>query len=117
MKVVNEGGKETKKTMLYLSYADSKGKDGKSENIPWAYTKDEPNGLPPMVQVKVKGQIVWDDSDRQEFFEGIMNNVLNARIAAMHQGVTPTSEKPKPFNNPETPDFTQDVIDGDDLPF
>jgi hypothetical protein len=34
-----------------------------------AFTKDNPNGLPPMVQVKVKGTIVWDDTDMMSFLE------------------------------------------------
>jgi hypothetical protein len=114
MKVVNEGGKETKKTMLYLSYADSKGADGKSENIPWAFTKDAPNGLPEMVQIKVKGQMVWDDSSRQEFFENLMNNDLIPRIHAAQSGVKITTEKPAPINNPETSDIEDD---SGDLPF
>jgi hypothetical protein len=34
-----------------------------------AYTKESPGGLPQMVQVKVKGQMTWDDSDMMEFLE------------------------------------------------
>lgn len=34
-----------------------------------AYTKDEPNGLPEMKKVRVKGQDVWDDSAMMEFLE------------------------------------------------
>lgn len=34
-----------------------------------AYTKDEPNGLPEMKKVRVKGQDVWDDSDMMSFLE------------------------------------------------
>ena len=36
-----------------------------------AFTKDEPNGLPQMKQVKVKGQMTWDDSDMMEFLETV----------------------------------------------
>lgn len=90
MKVVNENGKDVKKTMLYLSYSDEKDAKGQSVNIPWAYTKDEPNGLPEMKQIKVKGEMVWDDSDRQEFFEHSLNSILLPRIDAARQGVTPS---------------------------
>lgn len=33
------------------------------------YTKDNPNGLPAMVQIKVKGKMTWDDSDMMAFLE------------------------------------------------
>lgn len=39
--------------------------------IPSAYTKDEPNGLPEMTKAKVKGKIVWDDSDMVQFLENM----------------------------------------------
>jgi hypothetical protein len=31
------------------------------------YTKEQPNGLPQMTQVKLKGQMVWDSTDMDEF--------------------------------------------------
>lgn len=34
-----------------------------------AFTKEEPNGLPEMKQIKVKGKTTWDDSDMMEFLE------------------------------------------------
>lgn len=34
------------------------------------YSKDNPNGLPSMVQVKIKGVMQWDDSDQLEFYKG-----------------------------------------------
>lgn len=37
-----------------------------------AYTKEAPNGLPPMVQVKVKGELVWDDTDMIEFLHAMV---------------------------------------------
>lgn len=33
------------------------------------YTKENPNGLPPMVKIKVKGKEQWDDSDMMSFLE------------------------------------------------
>ena len=38
-----------------------------------AYTKDAPNGLPPMVQIMVKGTATWDDTDRLTFLEEMVN--------------------------------------------
>lgn len=34
-----------------------------------AYTRDEPNGLPQMEKIKVKGKEQWDDSAMMEFLE------------------------------------------------
>ncbi len=101
MKIMDDG---KKKTMLYLSYADEKGSDGKSVNIPWAFTKEAPNGLPQMEQVVFKGKTEWDDTKRQEFFENLMVNTLIPRINAAAQGVKPTSEKPSAYVPPSSPE-------------
>lgn len=37
--------------------------------IKHAYTMENPNGLPDMKQVKIKGELKWDDSERLEFLE------------------------------------------------
>jgi len=42
--------------------------------LKWAYTKDNPNGLPQLMQIKVKGKTTWDDSDIMEFLENMVNN-------------------------------------------
>jgi hypothetical protein len=46
--------------------------DGKA--IKWAYTKDNPNGLPSMKKIKVKGVDVWDDSDMMEHLESMVKS-------------------------------------------
>lgn len=33
------------------------------------YTKEQPNGCPPMTQVKFKGEMKWDSTDLDEFLE------------------------------------------------
>jgi hypothetical protein len=33
------------------------------------YNRDNPNGLPELKQIKVKGKVTWDDSDLMEFLE------------------------------------------------
>ena len=38
------------------------------------YTKDEPNGLPQMKKIKVKGQDVWDDTEQLEFYQELINS-------------------------------------------
>jgi hypothetical protein len=49
----------TKKSSIFIN------QDGKA--LKHAYTKDAPNGLPPMKQVMVKGNLVWDDTDQIAF--------------------------------------------------
>lgn len=45
-----------------------------------AYTKDNPRGLPPMVQVMVKGQAVWDDSARLTFLEEMVRRDILPKL-------------------------------------
>jgi len=48
--------------------------------IKHAYTKENPNGLPPMVQVKVKGELVWDDTDMLEFLKQMVFKNIVPRL-------------------------------------
>lgn len=57
-----------------------------------AYTKDEPNGLPMMKQVKVKGKVTWDDTEMMEFLEAAAAGWLARPIANGAQ--TETEEAP-----------------------
>lgn len=56
------------KTVLFISQG--------GKGVKWAFTKDNPNGLPPMEKIKVKGKETWDDSKQLEFFERYINNGL-----------------------------------------
>lgn len=60
----------TKKTMLYLKESNSK------DNIQHFWTKDNPGDLPQMQKIRVKGTDVWDDTDRQDYFENYLNNTF-----------------------------------------
>lgn len=52
--------------------------DGWKKILPY-FTKDNPNGLPQMKQVKVKGQLVWDDSEMMQFlFDNAILKIKNA---------------------------------------
>lgn len=63
----------------------SKEVDGKTQNTVFVnqngavvkhyYNKETPNGLPQMVEITVKGQKVWDDTDQMAFLE---KNALQA---------------------------------------
>lgn len=41
--------------------------------IKWYYTRDNPNGLPELKKVKIKGKETWDDSDAIEFLKDMVN--------------------------------------------
>lgn len=48
------------------------------------YTKDNPNGLPPLAKVKVKVQgklqEKWDDNDMMEFLENMVNETIKPKL-------------------------------------
>lgn len=48
--------------------------------LKWAFTKDNPNGLPDLKQIKVKGKITWDDSDVMEFLEKVVNTQILPKL-------------------------------------
>lgn len=50
------------------------------------YTKDNPNGLPQMTQIKVKGKMSWDDSDMMEFLENMVNTDILPKIKSVATG-------------------------------
>lgn len=45
-----------------------------------AYTKDKPNGLPNMVQVMVKGNPTWDDTDRLVFLDAMVKKDILPKL-------------------------------------
>jgi hypothetical protein len=61
-----------KKTMLYIRQD--------KDNVEWAWTRENPGDMPEMKQMKVKGQIVWDDTERQEFFESYLKDTFLPRV-------------------------------------
>lgn len=56
-----------KKVTGVTLYQDQDG-NGQTKILP-AYTKEDPNGLPEMKQVKIKGKLTWDDSEMMSFLE------------------------------------------------
>jgi hypothetical protein len=70
-------------------YQGGTDKKHKVENY---YSRETPNGLPQMVQIKVKGNLVWDDSAQIEF---ITNMVLN-EVKPKLNGDAPKAEYKEP---------------------
>jgi hypothetical protein len=84
-KLIIDGDK--KKSVLFIS------QDGRG--LKHYFTKDNPNGLPDLKKIKIKGKESWDDSDRMEFLEQyVQNNII-------------------PMLKPQL----QDNIEGEDVPF
>lgn len=64
-KMTIEGDK--KKTTLFINQH--------GQAVKWFYTKDNPNGLPVLKQIKVKGKVTWDDSEIMEFLENMVKRL------------------------------------------
>lgn len=56
--------------------------------IKWAFTKDNPNGLPPMRKIKVKGVDVWDDSDMMDYLENMVKEKFSSQQNDVEQDET-----------------------------
>lgn len=56
------------------------------QSIKHAYTRDQPNGLPPMVSLVVKGNTVWDDTDQLAF----LHNMVMTEIVPKLEGFSAT---------------------------
>lgn len=92
-----EGDK--KKTTLFIS----------QHGVPLKhfYTKDNPNGLPQLKQIKVKGKVTWDDSDMMEFLEKMVMTEIVPKLT-VGAARTATANVAEP---------SEDDIDNEDLPF
>lgn len=64
-KLTIEGDK--KKSVIFLN---------QNGGLKWFFTKDNPNGMPDLTKVKIKGKETWDDSDRMEFLENYAKNLF-----------------------------------------
>ena len=84
------------KTSLFVN------QDGQS--IKHAYTRENPNGMPQMEEITVKGEKVWDDTKQIAF----LHDMVNTTIVPKLQGTTaPVS----------APAQTTGEIDPEDIPF
>lgn len=78
---------DKKKSVLFISQ--------QGKGLKHYFTKDNPNGMPDLKKIKIKGKESWDDSDRMEFLEQyVKDNII-------------------PMLKPQL----QDLIEGEDVPF
>lgn len=97
-------------SLITLSLFEKDGKkfivvyqDGKT--VPAAYSKDNPNGLPPLEKTKKNGVDSWDDTKQMDFIEHMIATTI---IPKLQSGAAPATAQTSPTD-------TEDV--GDDLPF
>jgi len=45
-----------------------------------AFTKDNPNGMPDMEQITVKGALVWDDTKRLAFLQNMVDTIIVPKL-------------------------------------
>lgn len=70
--------------------------DGKA--MKHAYSRENPNGMPDMEQVTVKGVLVWDDTKRLEFLDKMVHETILPKLRAINGEapiVAPTNEEIK----------------------
>lgn len=72
-----------------------------------SYTKENPNGMPPMKQIKVKGQIAWDDTEAIEFLENMAKTVILPQLGHVQSEVVVGLDDIK----------TKAEADAEDIPF
>lgn len=56
--------------------------DGKA--MKHAYSRENPNGMPDMEQITVKGVLVWDDTKRLEFLEKMVYETIVPKLRAIN---------------------------------
>jgi hypothetical protein len=78
--------------------------------VKWYFTKNNPNGLPPLEQKTLKGKKVWDDTEMMAFLEKMVNTEI---IPKLPKGRTVSDIAP---DIEEVEADTED-ISKDDLPF
>jgi hypothetical protein len=100
------------KTATYLKQGD--------DDIKWYFTKDNPNGMPPLEQVEFKGKLQWDDFKIMTFLEAQVNAKIKPNLYKSSGGYVKPADGLKPseqFNSPGIPVDPNNAPDEDDLPF
>lgn len=93
-----------------------------------AYTKDLPNGCPPMEKLTINGADVWDSTKKIEFLLRMVNETIEPVITPIREAIEGTPAAPAP-TSPATEGATSENADlekafegetdddDDDLPF
>jgi len=86
-------------------------------SIKHAYTRDNPNGLPPMTQVMFQGDKKWDDTDQMAFLEAMIMTSIVPKLDGFG-----AVQFQAPKDEPEVATTQADEVVGagmnpDDIPF
>ena len=82
-----------------------------------AYTKDNPNGCPPMVQLTVKGQKVWDDTEKLEFLLNMVETTIKPQLKGSSEPSYSAVENQSNKQREQTFESEGKREESDDLPF
>lgn len=86
---------DKKKTTIFLSQWSEEEK--KWIATKWFFTKDEPNGIPDLEQKKVKGKVIYDDSEIMEFLEKMVNTQILPKLKGVAAAVGDDDKEEAPF--------------------
>lgn len=82
--------------------------------ITHAFTRENPNGLPDLKKLVVKGQDVWDDTERLEFLYNMVTTTIVPKLAGVPEGSAPEKSKAdQDFDNIGS----EPAVNPDDVPF
>lgn len=102
------------KTTVYLKQGEA--------DIKWYFTKDEPNGMPPLEKVVFKGKEQWDDFAIMEFLKAQVESKIKPNLYKSSPGYAKPADGLKPSEQFTAPgqtasEITNDFQDDDSLPF
>lgn len=87
------------------------------------FTKENPNGCPPMKEVLLDGEKKWDQTERLAFFEKLVASEINPQLPGIQETQPAQPSSPPPTDQPvqsheSAVEFDEDGNpEGDDLPF
>lgn len=77
-----------------------------------AFTKDNPNGLPPMKEYYIKGKKVWDNTDQLAFWKKMIDEKIRPNL--LHPAIAENDIDKVKEEIPDANNITEAI---DDLPF
>lgn len=61
--------------------------------LKWHFTKEDPNGLPDLKKIKIKGKETWDSSDQMEFLENMVKETIIPQLKTKVLSGPPTDDQ------------------------
>lgn len=65
------------------------------------YTKDHPNGLPPMKQVTVSGKVLWDRGDMLAFYRNVILTEIKPNLTPVNEAAVASKSITEPVSSNE----------------